>query len=101
MESRIFQYLKVNEEENTHWKLFWTPAYFKQVIQILQQELFLQNSYPTTVLTTTENYLGQISFLLWVAGIIKNKATIMKNSHRLKGTSHYVNEDFSKEILAY
>ena len=23
------------------------------------------------------------------------------NSHRLKGTSYYVNEDFSKEILAY
>ena len=30
-----------------------------------------------------------------------DKARILKNSHRLKGTSYYVNEDFSKEALAY
>ena len=30
-----------------------------------------------------------------------DKARIIKNSHRLKGTSYYVNEDFSKETLAY
>ena len=29
------------------------------------------------------------------------KARIINNSHRLKETSHYVNEDFSKETLAY
>ena len=29
------------------------------------------------------------------------KARIVKNSHRLKGTSYYVNEDFSKETLVY
>ena len=28
------------------------------------------------------------------------KARILKNSHRLKGTIYYVNEDFSKEALA-
>ena len=30
-----------------------------------------------------------------------DKARIFKNSHRLKGTTYYVNEDFSKETLAY
>ena len=30
-----------------------------------------------------------------------DKARILKNSHPLKGTSYYVNEDFSKETLAY
>ena len=30
-----------------------------------------------------------------------DKARILKNSHRLKGTTYYVNEDFSKETLAY
>ena len=30
-----------------------------------------------------------------------DKARILKNSHRLKGTSYYVNKDFSKETLAY
>ena len=30
-----------------------------------------------------------------------DKARIIKNSHRLKRTSYYVNEDFSKETLAY
>ena len=30
-----------------------------------------------------------------------DKARIIKNSHRLKGTSYYLNEDFSKETLAY
>ena len=29
------------------------------------------------------------------------KARIVKNSHRLKGTSYYVKEDFSKETLVY
>ena len=29
------------------------------------------------------------------------KARIVKNSHGLKGTSYYVNEDFSKETLVY
>ena len=30
-----------------------------------------------------------------------DKARTLKNSHRLKGTTHYVKEDFSKETLAY
>ena len=30
-----------------------------------------------------------------------DKERIIKNTHRLKGTSYYVNEDFSKETLAY
>ena len=30
-----------------------------------------------------------------------DKARILKNSHHLKGTSYYVNKDFSKETLAY
>ena len=30
-----------------------------------------------------------------------DKTRILKNSHRLKGTTYYVNEDFSKETLAY
>ena len=30
-----------------------------------------------------------------------DKARTLKNSHRLKGTTYYVNEDFSKETLAY
>ena len=30
-----------------------------------------------------------------------DKVRILKNSHRLKGTSYYVNEDFSKETLPY
>ena len=30
-----------------------------------------------------------------------DKARIIKNSHRLKGTSYYLKEDFSKETLAY
>ena len=30
-----------------------------------------------------------------------DKARILKNSHRLEGTSYYVNEDLSKETLAY
>ena len=30
-----------------------------------------------------------------------DKTRIIKNSHRLKGTSYYVNEDFGKETLAY
>ena len=30
-----------------------------------------------------------------------DKARILKNSHRLKGTSYYVNEDFNKETIAY
>ena len=30
-----------------------------------------------------------------------DKAKFIKNSHRLKGTSYYANEDFSKETLAY
>ena len=30
-----------------------------------------------------------------------DKARILKNSHRLKGTTYYVNEDFSKETLVY
>ena len=30
-----------------------------------------------------------------------DKARILKNSHRLKGTAYYVNEDFSKETRAY
>ena len=30
-----------------------------------------------------------------------DKARNLKNSHRLKGTTYYVNEDFSKEIRAY
>ena len=30
-----------------------------------------------------------------------DKAIILKNSHRLRGTTYYVNEDFSKEKLAY
>ena len=30
-----------------------------------------------------------------------DKARILKNSHSLKGTTYYVNEDFSKETLAY
>ena len=30
-----------------------------------------------------------------------DKARILKKSHRLKETSYYVNEDFSKETLAY
>ena len=30
-----------------------------------------------------------------------DKARIIKNSHRLKGTSYYLNKDFSKETLAY
>ena len=29
------------------------------------------------------------------------KTRFLKNSHRLKGTTYYVNEDFSKETLAY
>ena len=29
------------------------------------------------------------------------KAKLLKNSHRLKGTSNYVNEDFSREIPAF
>ena len=29
------------------------------------------------------------------------KARILKSSHRFKGTTYYVNEDFSKEKLAY
>ena len=30
-----------------------------------------------------------------------DKARILKNSHRLKGTTYYLNKDFSKETLAY
>ena len=30
-----------------------------------------------------------------------DKERIIKNTHHLKGTSYYVNEDFSKETLAY
>ena len=30
-----------------------------------------------------------------------DKARILKNSHRLRGTTYHVNEDFSKEIQAY
>ena len=30
-----------------------------------------------------------------------DKSRILKNSHCLKGTSYYVNEDFSKETLGY
>ena len=30
-----------------------------------------------------------------------DKARILKNSHRLKGTTYYVNKDFSKETVAY
>ena len=30
-----------------------------------------------------------------------DKAIILKNSNRLKGTSNYVNKDFSKETLTY
>ena len=30
-----------------------------------------------------------------------DKERFIKNTHRLKGTSYYVNEDFSKETLAY
>ena len=30
-----------------------------------------------------------------------DKARTLKNSHRLKGTTYYVKEDFSKEALAY
>ena len=30
-----------------------------------------------------------------------DKARVLKNSHRLKGTTSYVNKDFSKETLAY
>ena len=29
------------------------------------------------------------------------KARILSNSHRLKGTTYYVNKDFSKETVAY
>ena len=30
-----------------------------------------------------------------------DKARILKNNHHLKVSTHYVNEDFSKETLAY
>ena len=30
-----------------------------------------------------------------------DKARILKNSHHLKGTTYYVNKDFSKETVAY
>ena len=30
-----------------------------------------------------------------------DKTRILKNSHRLKGTTYYVKEEFSKEALAY
>ena len=30
-----------------------------------------------------------------------DRARTLKNSHRLKGTTYYVKEDFSKETLAY
>ena len=30
-----------------------------------------------------------------------DKAIILKNSHCLKGTTYFVNEDFSRETLAY
>ena len=30
-----------------------------------------------------------------------DKARTLKNNHRLKGTTYYVNKDFSKETLAY
>ena len=30
-----------------------------------------------------------------------DKARTLKNIHRLKGTSYYINKEFSKETLAY
>ena len=34
------------------------------MVKVLQQGLFLQNSFPTTMLQATENYIWQISFLV-------------------------------------
>ena len=46
-----------------------------------------QNLRPRTVVCKLLSFVG--------------KAKILKNSHRLKGTIYYVNEDFSKETIPY